>query len=208
MNPFTAPGNEPPSKVSRTCPFLLTHQQEKGPWATGAGGYWKSDSWLQIPVQAHSTDIPYTTCPRRSVFICRASSSALLHEEKGQSLAQPSTFPTADRDWPGRCSVMQAGPWSPRWNKGGSCPQGAHSPVRVTDAQQPRAVQQSLCSESGAPSIQNRVQLTLLGVWWGWGVRARKVSQRSPQALGLMCCADLGRWRGRKGCATGDFREG
>lgn len=45
------PGNEPPSKVSRTLSLSLpwTHQQEKGPWATGAGGYWKSGQLASNP---------------------------------------------------------------------------------------------------------------------------------------------------------------
>lgn len=45
------PGNEPPNKVSRTLSLSLpwTHQQEKGPWATGAGGYWKSGQLASNP---------------------------------------------------------------------------------------------------------------------------------------------------------------
>ena len=66
---------------------------------------------------------------------------------------------------------MQAGPLIPQMEQGGSCPLGAHSPVRVTDPQQPRAMQQSLCSVIQGPWVfrrelgaQKRAQLTLLGV--------------------------------------------
>lgn len=105
---------------------------------------------------------------------------------------------------------MQAGPLVPQMEQGwllsprSSQSSESHRPTTTKGS----ATVPVLC-ESGALGIQNRVQLTLLGVWWGMGGCGEGKCHRGVHRhWALKGGWDLGRWRGRKGCATGDFREG